>query len=162
MTWFEAWNPAGARAGYAISLPLGEELHATVPGPNSGSPFKDGGFLRQHLAVLEIGERASSLFQKRTAVAMPAVHPYRAWSLLPSDWVCPLEMDGYPNRIRSRVVRIFIYDVFSFIYICFVLFLVSSFNTLPWLHTCSREAVNSIVLSVQTACQSRSWLFSSQ
>lgn len=65
------------RVYHHYSFELQAMLHCAQAG--SGFPFKDGGFFRQHLTVLEVDqvdEWAFLVFQQRTSVAMAAINPY--------------------------------------------------------------------------------------
>lgn len=114
-------------------------LQAGAAGPRLDSGFlKSGGFLRQHLT-----EDVLSVLKEHLWLGFIASGPnhfcHEFWDLS-SGWVCLSETDGCSNRIRSCITWVFIYDVFSFIYICFHCFwCCASTLSLPWLHTCSRK-----------------------
>lgn len=113
-----------------ITVPYGYKLGAA-------GPRLDSGFMKSGVSQATSDRGCSQCFRKEHLwlgfIASGPNHFCHGFWDLSSGWVCLSETDGYSNRIRSCIIRVFIYDVFSFIYIFFPLFLVLSINTLSTL-----------------------------
>lgn len=108
------WSATAGDCMYIITVSSSYKLQGAVPRPDS-SFLKGRGFLRQHLTILELRLRRgpSQHFRKERLwpwqpliCTGPHHFCHEIWAFS-SDRLCPLETDGYPNRIWSCMARSF-------------------------------------------------------